>query len=255
MRFLKKEIEVLRASGMFDSAWYLSSHLNMTEKSTCPIEHYLTIGAKLSYNPSKYFDTRGYLETYPDVAQAGINPLFHYIVYGKNEGRRIVEPRPLALLKNDTSKKIRGDINRNSGTTPLIRGWLAEIGNNEPRNALLIFDKNYEIEIKASIFRDDLKKNLINEGYHAFEVPVPQAYIDGKPHYVELVDGASKIILAKCNMTWQHSRRFKDFSGFLANSFVMPVISTPFREEDKRCFAAMENVARSLVAKSVSVED
>jgi len=43
---------------------------------------------------------------------------------------------------------------------------------------------------------------------------------------------------------------FTDFSGFLANSITSPMIYAPFREEDKRCFATMENVTKYLTQLS-----
>ena len=52
----------------------------------------------------------------------------------------------------------------------------------------------------------------------------------------------------------QH-RNFSDFSGFLANSMISPVIYTPFREQDKRCFATMENLTRHLTGLSNNVDD
>lgn len=51
----------------------------------------------------------------------------------------------------------------------------------------------------------------------------------------------------------QHS--FSDFSGFLANSIISPMVYAPFREQDKRCFATMENVTRYLTGLSLNVKD
>jgi len=48
---------------------------------------------------------------------------------------------------------------------------------------------------------------------------------------------------------------FRDFSGFLANSIISPMVYAPFREEDKRCFATMENVTRHLTNLSLNAED
>ena len=48
-------------------------------------------------------------------------------------------------------------------------------------------------------------------------------------------------------MRWAFERSFSDFSGYLAHTLVNPYVAQPFREADKRCFAAMENVARILV--------
>ena len=40
---------------------------------------------------------------------------------------------------------------------------------------------------------------------------------------------------------------FTDFEGFLANSYVSPILYAPFVEEEKRCFAVMDNIAKYLM--------
>lgn len=40
---------------------------------------------------------------------------------------------------------------------------------------------------------------------------------------------------------------FSDFEGFLANSYVSPILYAPFVEEEKRCFAVMDNIAKYLM--------
>ena len=52
----------------------------------------------------------------------------------------------------------------------------------------------------------------------------------------------------------QH-RSFRDFTGFLSNSVISPMIMAPFREQDKRCFATMENIAKYLTLKSLTNQD
>jgi glycosyltransferase involved in cell wall biosynthesis len=52
----------------------------------------------------------------------------------------------------------------------------------------------------------------------------------------------------------QH-RSFRDFSGFLSNSLISPMVYAPFREQDKRCFATMENIAKHLIGLSKNIED
>ena len=48
---------------------------------------------------------------------------------------------------------------------------------------------------------------------------------------------------------------FNDFSGFLANSLISPIVYAPFREQDKRCFATMENITRYLTQLSEKEND
>jgi|WetSurMetagenome_2_1015567.scaffolds.fasta_scaffold76395_1 O-antigen biosynthesis protein len=52
----------------------------------------------------------------------------------------------------------------------------------------------------------------------------------------------------------QH-RSFTDFSGYLANSIISPMVYAPFREQDKRCFATMENLTKHLTNLSSQTED
>ena len=58
--------------------------------------------------------------------------------------------------------------------------------------------------------------------------------------------------LGKSNI--QH-RSFRDFSGFLTNSLISPMVYAPFREQDKRCFATMESLTRHLTALSLNYDD
>jgi len=48
---------------------------------------------------------------------------------------------------------------------------------------------------------------------------------------------------------------FNDFSGFLANSLISPIVYAPFREQDKRCFATMENITGYLTQLSEKEND
>lgn len=61
-------------------------------------------------------------------------------------------------------------------------------------------------------------------------------------------------IKGKNKSNLQH-RNFRDFSGFLSNSIISPLIHAPFREQDKRCFATMENIAKYLTQMSQGMDD
>lgn len=52
----------------------------------------------------------------------------------------------------------------------------------------------------------------------------------------------------------QH-RSFRDFTGFLSYSVISPMIMAPFREQDKRCFATMENITKYLTLNSLANQD
>ncbi len=81
------EVEVIRKSGLFDEAYYLSMNRDIDPPPADPIRHYCEKGWREGRNPSDEFDTRFYLDTYLDIRDAGLNPLWHYAIAGANEGR------------------------------------------------------------------------------------------------------------------------------------------------------------------------
>ena len=83
----KKQMELIKDSGEFDTSWYLKEYPDVAEAKMNPILHYLRFGYKEGRNPSKKFNTNAYLGNNPDVNQTGMNPLYHYIKFGKDEGR------------------------------------------------------------------------------------------------------------------------------------------------------------------------
>lgn len=88
---LRLVMEKIRASGLFDSEWYLLQYPDVADNGIDPVEHYIRFGANEGRNPSPLFSTVHYLTTNIDVAAAKMNPLLHYIDHGKQEGRQIKE--------------------------------------------------------------------------------------------------------------------------------------------------------------------
>jgi glycosyltransferase involved in cell wall biosynthesis len=136
-----------------------------------------------------------------------------------------------------------------------IHGWVAAIGDQAPRTAILRFgsdtDTGTDITIEASTFRADLKAHNINEGKHAFSVTVPHAFMNGKKHKIFLIDSQTKTIISEKTSSWKQPKRsYVDFSGFLKSSMTQPMVNAPFTEEDKRSFAMMENIANRLHHKA-----
>ena len=103
----REDIESIRASGLFDSAWYLTEYPEVQALGMDPIEHFLWLGARLGRNPGPKFDTRLYLDLNEDVARAGVNPLLHYVRWGKNE-RRSVSRRLNAEVVNAGYLQLKG---------------------------------------------------------------------------------------------------------------------------------------------------
>lgn len=97
------EVELIIASGLFDTEWYLAQHADVRMTALDPILHYLTVGAELGRDPSLDFNTGFYLRTNPDVVAAGINPLVHYISCGKGERRA---PVPVPPVKDSFTERV-----------------------------------------------------------------------------------------------------------------------------------------------------
>ncbi len=84
----------IKASGWFDTGWYLSKYPDVREAGVDPLGHYLSNGASEGRDPGPRFNTSWYLRNRPDVAAAGLNPLFHFVEYGIGEG---MQPIPDVL--------------------------------------------------------------------------------------------------------------------------------------------------------------
>ncbi|RAP47569.1 MAG: hypothetical protein BZ135_02025 [Methanosphaera sp. rholeuAM6] len=81
----KRFKQIAIGEGLFDEEYYLAQCDN--KKINDAFNHYLAIGSKKGYDPSKYFSTTQYLKKYPDVEYEGMNPLVHYCLYGFEEDR------------------------------------------------------------------------------------------------------------------------------------------------------------------------
>jgi glycosyltransferase involved in cell wall biosynthesis len=69
-----------------------------------------------------------------------------------------------------------------------LSGWLALRGDDAPREAMILIDGSFEIDIICNKYRADLQKNGINRGTHAFQVTIPFQFTDGLPHEFKLLD-------------------------------------------------------------------
>jgi len=262
-----KAYKAIKNSNVFDIGYYLNNYDDVRRSGKDPIMHYLYEGFKEGRKPNPSFDTEYYMERHADVRNSNLNPLAHYVLYGIHDGRKTQEKngkdaftqlrmkdKKSVLKGSKHHKNVRGSI-FTPGDDPVIRGWLAKIGDNNPRTAILKIDNKDEYEVICDIFRSDLKKNKINQGKHAFEFPVPTEYINKKNHNLVLIDKKTGKILTEMILNWSQNRFFKEFGGFLVDSILTPTIRAPFREEDKRCFGVMENVANHLSDLSMNMDD
>ncbi len=79
----KRQIEIVKASPLFDAKWYLEQNPDVKAKKIGAARHYVKWGWKEGRNPSKEFDTEAYLEQYPELLEKKWCPLFHYMLAHK----------------------------------------------------------------------------------------------------------------------------------------------------------------------------
>ena len=90
----KRQIEIVKASPLFDAKWYLEQNPDVKAKKIGAAKHYVKWGWKEGRNPSKEFDTKAYLEQYPELIEKNWCPLFHYML----EHKELLE-KALAKIK------------------------------------------------------------------------------------------------------------------------------------------------------------
>lgn len=83
-----RQLKLIRDSGLFDEAWYLSQNPDVAQAKIDPALHYLQHGGFEGRDPGARFSSAFYLDTYPDVKAARLNPLVHYLLHGEKEGRQ-----------------------------------------------------------------------------------------------------------------------------------------------------------------------
>ena len=105
---------IIRASGLFDSAWYQETYPDVAARKVDPVQHYVRYGAREGRDPNRLFSSSWYLASNPEVAESGLNPLAHFILRGAKEGRN---PGPLFDTKwyLDANPDVAG-----AGVNPLL---------------------------------------------------------------------------------------------------------------------------------------
>src|SRR4051812_20426965 len=81
----------IRASGLFDPAWYALMYGDFVAQEEDPLQHFLKYGAELGYRPNPLFDVSFYVEQSGGVPRPH-NPLAHYVLIGSAKG---IDPHPL----------------------------------------------------------------------------------------------------------------------------------------------------------------
>lgn len=97
-------------------------------------------------------------------------------------------------------QKIRGDIHIHSTNDPaasILTGWLAVCGDARPREARILIDDRYHIDVMCHMHRKDLVAHYINEGNHGFHLNIPREFLDSVEHEYKLYDKATGTFIKK----------------------------------------------------------
>ena len=81
---LRREIKIIRSSGLFDEAFYLRTNPDVAKSGVDPIRHYVANGWQEGRDPAPGFSTANYLAEHPDIAVLKLNPFVQYILDQKN---------------------------------------------------------------------------------------------------------------------------------------------------------------------------
>jgi glycosyltransferase involved in cell wall biosynthesis len=83
----RRYARLIRRSGLFDAAFYLSQCGDDPAARKDPIAHFLLCGAARGLDPHPLFDTSAYLEQHPGARPPRKNPLVHFIRCRRESGR------------------------------------------------------------------------------------------------------------------------------------------------------------------------
>lgn len=123
--------DIIEMSDLFDNDYYLNNYPDSKDYSYDSIYHYLKIGFKKGYNPSKNFDNDWYLEVYPDVKKSCQNPLINYLTRDEYE-KKITKP-----LNAAESDEIMRHIDYNARKLDLY-----PFDENSPLVSIIILNRN-----------------------------------------------------------------------------------------------------------------
>jgi glycosyltransferase involved in cell wall biosynthesis len=76
---LEKQAATIRASELFDAAWYRSQYRDVEILRMDPAVHYLKYGARLARDPGPAFSTEFYRDMNPAAVERGENPLLQHL--------------------------------------------------------------------------------------------------------------------------------------------------------------------------------
>lgn len=93
---VKKDIRIIKASGLFDADYYLKTNPDVASSGMDPLQHFIRHGAYEARKPNQWFDPANYIEDHPGIIAAGVDPLVHFIRSG------VVPPGPTGTAEKST---------------------------------------------------------------------------------------------------------------------------------------------------------
>lgn len=238
----RKGYQEIKKNNLLDVGYYLNTYADIRKTGKDPIIHYIYNGFNEGRNPSREFDAEYYFETHPDVKKSKLNPLVHYALYGIKENRKTYREETEAKSNNYHGEIFlrRADMS--------IEGCV-EVGETEVSDIILrIDDENFNLKTQKI-------QDPSSEEFNVFKFNIPPSFIDEKTHEIRVYDGNNGNLVSKTRMILAQTKNFRDLSGYLKNSLVSPLIFAPFREQDKRCFATMEDITKHLITLSETTDN
>lgn len=118
---LSRHVDLIRRSGIFDTAFYLRNCPEAETSGLDPLEHYVMAGGYRRHAPHPLFDPAWYAAQSHDVRAESLNPLVHYLEHGAAEG---LDPGPWFDTRWYRDTHLADDA---TGANPLAR-FLADGG-------------------------------------------------------------------------------------------------------------------------------
>ena len=82
---LVSDEQLVRLSGRFDTAWYLSTNADIAAAGVDPVTHYVNHGAKEGREPAPWFSTARYRQIKGNDLPPRINPFAHFLRFGEDD--------------------------------------------------------------------------------------------------------------------------------------------------------------------------
>jgi glycosyltransferase involved in cell wall biosynthesis len=169
---LEASASALRGTGLFDEAFYANQIGGRAIGLDLAI-HYLTVGERMGFAPSRDFDPAYYAAIHSDICQAGLNCLLHYAAHGRAEGRRGHPARvssPGRAIFDPHKENVILVVHETSRTGAPILGW----------NIALHLAKRY------NVFTVHLGGGELTGSFEALSVELHGPFLESKRNEIDI---------------------------------------------------------------------